>query len=216
MKPEYITHKREPFFEIARDLINKEHNVLDVGSGNGSFAKYCNMLNMHLFEGNKESAQAIFKNVVYGRLPKLPFKDNFFDVIHMSHVIEHLEPDEVYQTLIEFDRCLKNNGIIIISAPLIWSGFYDDLSHVKPYPPAIFIKYLCVGDHQNLSRNKISNKFKVERQEFRYLKSKRSISRPKSNSFFNRLFFKILNALYNKTLTFYEKTGYTIVLRKNR
>lgn len=218
MKQDYISHKREPFFQIAKDLIGEKDTILDIGSGNGSFAEFCNLDSMFLFEGNEDSVFKLkekYKNTFYGRLPKLPFENGKFDIIHMSHVIEHLQPEEVYNTLKEFNRCLKPNGAIIISAPLMWYGFYDDLSHIKPYPPAIFEKYLCGGMCQNLSRIKISNNFRVERLQYRYLKTSKNLIRPKHNSFISRIFCKIINVLMNRAMSFYEKTGYTIVLRKN-
>ena len=51
---------------------------------------------------------------------KLPFKNNEFDLIWCSEVIEHLiNPTE---TISEFHRILKNNGEMIITTPN--SGFW--------------------------------------------------------------------------------------------
>jgi len=135
MQNKFVTHRREPFFEIAKELISSNSTVLDVGSGNGSFANFCGHSNIYMYESNPKSVKFLkgkFPNVFQGSLPKLPFSDNSFDLIHMSHVIEHLQPNEVYETLKEFDRCCKAGGAIVISAPLMWEGFYDDLSHITP------------------------------------------------------------------------------------
>jgi len=50
---------------------------------------------------------------------KLPFKDNFFDVITFSEVIEHLEPKKLEFVFNEIKRVLKNNGLFLISTPNI-------------------------------------------------------------------------------------------------
>ena len=39
----YLTHSREPFFEIARSIIPANGLVLDVGGGDGSFSRGANV-----------------------------------------------------------------------------------------------------------------------------------------------------------------------------
>jgi SAM-dependent methyltransferase len=47
--------------------------------------------------------------------PKLPFKDNFFDIVFAFEVLEHLEfPEKVIE---EIKRVIKPDGIILISLP---------------------------------------------------------------------------------------------------
>jgi len=167
----YITHKREIFFEIAKKYISKDSRVLDIGAGNASFSRICEREDFYLYEGNPSTYNSLkskYKNVVLGHLPKLSFEDNFFDVIHCSHVVEHLETEVFYQTLVEMDRCLKNNGKLIISAPLFWKGFYDDLSHIRPYPPAIFKNYLCAQENDQRTRPIISTDYEMVEEVFRY------------------------------------------------
>jgi ubiquinone/menaquinone biosynthesis C-methylase UbiE len=213
----YVTHQREPFFEIANELIVKESVVLDVGPGDGSFAKYCFRNDFFMYEGNPESAEKLkhyYPNTTHGQLPKLPYEDAMFDVIHMSHVIEHLQPQEVYDTLKEFDRCCKFGGAIVISAPLLWSGFYDDLSHVKPYPPESYVKYLSnLG--LNPTRQSISNAFKVQRLQYRYQIEPSKFRFRRKPDFFQKVMYKI-GTYIKQTESFYTETGYSLVLRKTR
>ena len=218
MNEKYVTFAREPFFEIAKKLINEGDNVLDIGAGNGAFAEFCEYDTMYLFEGNSTSAEKLsskYQNVENGCLPFLPYKNEFFNVIHMSHVIEHLQPQDVYDTLKEFDRCCKFGGAIVISAPLMWDGFYDDLSHIKPYNPSIFIRYLCSNEGQNYTREAISSNYIVESLQYRYLEKQMLYGFRKSNKILNKAFFKIYEFLRSRGLKQYRKTGYTIVLRKS-
>ena len=66
-----------------------------------------------------------FKKSKCGAIPEngeLPYNDETFDIIHCSHVIEHLvNPDQV---LIEAKRILKPGGLLIIATPNIasWIG----------------------------------------------------------------------------------------------
>ncbi|MDT0676806.1 class I SAM-dependent methyltransferase [Autumnicola musiva] len=217
MNEKFVTHNREPFFEIAKNLINSKDKVLDIGAGNGNFADFCNHKDIYLFEGNPSSVKYLnskYKNVFLGELPELPFKDDFFDVIHMSHVIEHLQPQEVYETLKEFNRCCKSGGTIIISAPLMWEGFYDDLSHVKPYNPFIFQKYLCSAVGDNLTREQIATNYIVEKLQYRFLEKKYFYTLKNSKSSILRGTFKTYEFFRKKGFKRLQKTGYTIVLRK--
>jgi ubiquinone/menaquinone biosynthesis C-methylase UbiE len=216
----YATHSREPFFQIAKNLLDgsTREKVLDIGAGDGTFAEFCERKDFFLFEGNPETVKSLskrFPNVVEGKLPQLPYEDEFFDVIHMSHVIEHLQPEDVYKTLKEMDRCCKHGGAIVISAPLLWSGFYNDLSHIKPYPPESFVKYLSkVG--ATATRLLISDKYEVEKTQYRYLpKRSREFEERINHGLKDKILYKLRYNL-NKTVRSYELTGYTIVLRKGK
>lgn len=217
-KENYYTHKREPFFEIANSYISKDSRVLDIGAGVGAFPEYCERDDFYLLDGNQATVDILkkkYNNVICGLLPKLPFESEFFNVIHCSHVVEHLEPQVLYETLIELDRCLKVGGCLVISAPLMWSGFYNDLSHVRPYNPKMYRNYLCGTQKDSRTRNLISTSYKQEQLVYRYLTSDDSFN------FYNRkssrlvfLVVKVINKMKNKGFTFLEKTGYTIVLKK--
>jgi ubiquinone/menaquinone biosynthesis C-methylase UbiE len=56
----------------------------------------------------------------------LPFVNNYFDVITMLAVFEHIEHDELQFVLKEVYRVLRKNGIFIITTPAPWS---DKLLH---------------------------------------------------------------------------------------
>lgn len=58
-----------------------------------------------------------------------------FDILIMAHVIEHLQPAELKTFLDRYLDALKPGGVLIVSTPLIWEGFYQDFDHIKPYYP---------------------------------------------------------------------------------
>lgn len=52
---------------------------------------------------------------------KLPFKKNYFDVVTMLAVFEHLDNSKLVKILTEIKDVLKPNGVFIITTPSPWS-----------------------------------------------------------------------------------------------
>lgn len=75
-------------------------------------------------------------------------KVNKFDIIIMSHIIEHFSPNDLFKFMEEHLRYLKKGGLLIIFTPLHSSHFYDDFDHVRPYPPAAIINVFCQNNLQ--------------------------------------------------------------------
>lgn len=58
-----------------------------------------------------------------------------FDIVLMSHVIEHFAPDDLLKFMDGYLDLLRPGGHLIIATPLMSHYFYDDFDHVKPYQP---------------------------------------------------------------------------------
>ena len=52
---------------------------------------------------------------------KFPFEDNFFDVVTMLAVFEHISPNKLVGVLKEIKRVLKPNGRFILTTPAAWT-----------------------------------------------------------------------------------------------
>ena len=146
-------------------MINKcahpESRILDVGCGYGRnldlllTAGYANTIGVEI---NAE----IVKNNKERDIPCLTV-DEFnqfggeYDIILMSHVIEHFAPTELKMFMDEYLDHLVPGGYLVIATPLLSDGFYDDFDHVKPYQPMGI--QLVFGENkaqvQYYSRNKL-------------------------------------------------------------
>jgi ubiquinone/menaquinone biosynthesis C-methylase UbiE len=144
-----IPHK---FRFLPSNFKNQEFNLFDVGAGSHSATKTQNIFPKCNYYGiditkeyeNDENDFKAMKGFYQMDLTKLQFDeipDSFFDVIIMSHIIEHLyNGDLVIEGLV---KKLKKGGKIYIEYPGEKStklpsmkrtlNFYDDPTHVRIY-----------------------------------------------------------------------------------
>ena len=84
-----------------------------------------------------------------------------------SRGLRHLHPPRVCAFLKKAGRVLVPKGILVISSPVLWSGFYDNLTHIKPYPPRAITRYL-VETAPDTTYPVINSKFKLMVLHWRY------------------------------------------------
>jgi len=197
---------------IALSYMSECSKILDVGCGTGRFISNF-PLRIKGVDGNKKSVEGCIKkgyDVVRADIAKLPFKDNSFDGVHCSHVIEHLEPKKAYKLLSELVRVLKKEGILVIRSPMLHSGFYDDFTHIKPYHPKALLHYLKTWENpKQRTLDPIKGRFEVLRLKYR--KAPLFIGIINTPLFF---IFPLFNFLYRFGISSLKKTGYMLILKK--
>ena len=163
---------RKVWDRIAYEYLKNCKTILDAGCGEGRFI-FQNPNKIIGLDWNQESIKKCRDkgfNVIRADIKNLPFSDKSISGIHCSHVIEHFLPKDVYKILSEFNRVIKPGGILIIRTPLLWKGFYSDLSHIKPYNPKAITRYLTSYSalSNERTRRSISFDFKVVCIKWRY------------------------------------------------
>lgn len=95
---------------------------MDFGCGSGinleGVKKLHSDWNLYGLDNNKFACQRAREkgfNVFYGDILDIDLPKSFFDIINMSHILEHLSDPK--KTLIKVNRLLKMNGNLIISVP---------------------------------------------------------------------------------------------------
>ena len=121
--------------EIKKNASYAKGTLLDVGSGSSPFEKYFSEYTEKYLKHEHPSCQK--NNIEYdylSELPKINAKDKSFDTIVSFSVLEHVS--EPFETLNEFKRVLKDNGVFIISVPQYWH------LHDEPHDYFRFTKYV--------------------------------------------------------------------------
>jgi 2-polyprenyl-3-methyl-5-hydroxy-6-metoxy-1,4-benzoquinol methylase len=99
-------------------------NILDVGCGAGDFLvkfkqKGMNCYGVEIDSTAAETAKARGLNITIGQLENGKFSDDYFDIIVVHHVLEHLrDPQAVIQKI---KRLLKPSGLLVVAVPNIES-----------------------------------------------------------------------------------------------
>ena len=138
--------------------------VLDIGCGYGKKLKALQKsgydalgvdVNPKLIEANKA------KGMKCATLEEFAQDSEQFDIILMSHIIEHFNPLDLKDFMDSYLERLKIGGYLIIATPLLSSFFYDDFDHIKPYSPTGIM--MVFGENQGdqvqyYSKNKLKLK----------------------------------------------------------
>ncbi len=116
--------------------------ILDIGCGTGETIAFLQReYSKAKVFGVDSSDKAVrysrsrkLRNISKADANKLPFKNNYFDVVLFLDVLEHIKDD--LKAVREAKRVLKNNGIIIVTSPalsFIWSKHDVNQGHFRRY-----------------------------------------------------------------------------------
>lgn len=120
----FLAKKRAQITDKLIPLQLRAGKILDIGCGTVPY--FLMNTTFHEKHGIDKNVQ-LSDNIIqlqrfdFETCDKIPFDDNFFDVITMLAVIEHIEPNKVSAILEEIRRILKPNGRLILTTPAPWS-----------------------------------------------------------------------------------------------
>lgn len=196
--------------DISKNLI-KDKVILDLGCWSGQYTKLAVKFAKKTFgmDPSKQSIVFARKKITsaqfkVGSVLKIPFKENFFDFIIFSEVVEHIPSGTEKKAISEIKRVLKPNGYLLISTPS------NHLLSVLLDPAFFLIK------HRHYSRETLlsflKNDFQIEKVF--YTRGIFSLIISNIELLFKYLFNKkptIPNWLYKKLKDEYYKGGFASI-----
>lgn len=134
-KAHYRNFERKKLAEIFRTRFRGK-SVLDIGCGQGGNFPILEKANCQI-TGVDANAEQVLALRAQGKdvyiCDALP--DRTYDVLLMSHVIEHITPEKLVPFMNHYLKRLRTGGKLVILTPLPGERFWHDATHIRPYLP---------------------------------------------------------------------------------
>lgn len=135
----YHVSEERTIVKFVKSLnLRSNYKILDVGCGYGRILKLLKENNIYA-TGIDINKNIVEHNINSGlncmNLNDFNNSDDLYDLIIMSHIIEHFQPSDLLEFMESYLDRLKLGGSLIIATPLESPIFYCDFDHVKPYYP---------------------------------------------------------------------------------
>lgn len=126
----------ERFLEHLFATRFKGQHLLDIGCGQGKYLRMLQPFSASTVgtDTNPAQIEALKKEGFDVYLPgELP--DRKYDILMMSHIVEHMTPADLIAFLDFYLPMLKDDGRLIILTPMPGIRFWHDYTHIRPYTP---------------------------------------------------------------------------------
>jgi SAM-dependent methyltransferase len=114
----------------------RQGRILDIGCG--SYPYFLSHTSFaEKFSVDQQEPCQVFENIRWvvldlNKSPQLPFQENYFDVITLLAVVEHLNPKMLVELFIEAHRVLRPGGLLVLTTPsAISSGLLNLMALVN-------------------------------------------------------------------------------------
>ncbi|MEN8242073.1 MAG: class I SAM-dependent methyltransferase [Chloroflexota bacterium] len=121
----YLAHLRSRMAEHLIPENLKQGRILDIGCGSYpyflSHSSFKEKFAIDQLPPTTKVTDIHWHTLDLNTAPKIPFEDNFFNVISLLAVAEHLNPSSLVCLFTETHRVLKPGGKVIITTPASWT-----------------------------------------------------------------------------------------------
>lgn len=121
--------------EYLQPYVGSDKAVLDLGAGYGDFINLIKAKKKYALDLNPASQEYLKKGIIFINRPSTALgevKTNSLDVVFASNLFEHLDPEQLDNTMKGIKRCLKVGGKLILIQPnfrYAYKNYFDDYTH---------------------------------------------------------------------------------------
>jgi ubiquinone/menaquinone biosynthesis C-methylase UbiE len=138
----FVGVRRMVHMLLQKSGVTKIEKCLDIGCGTGALLDELKPKTKELYGADISPEALSFcserghpaDKLIQCSAEKLPFPDNYFDVVTAIGLIEHVREEEKF--IMELNRIMKPNGVLIMltsSFPFLWSEHDDANEHLRRY-----------------------------------------------------------------------------------
>ncbi|OGL42702.1 MAG: hypothetical protein A2W05_06710 [Candidatus Schekmanbacteria bacterium RBG_16_38_10] len=199
--------------KVFRNL-DRNSKILDIGCGLGQKIDLLKKEGFLNITGVEKNPSIVKKDIERGLdvYTVEQFNEKYssekYDLIFMSHIIEHFHYNDLIIFMEKYLMHLKNGGYLLIMTPVFQEEFYNDFDHVKPYSPQGILQ---VFGEKNSNFQYFSD-ISLELVDLRYirrafqLKYWRSLSLQTSFYRLPRMANQLLHLIYRLSFRIFGKT----------
>jgi SAM-dependent methyltransferase len=128
----------QKLFTAFRNAVNSPPRVLDFGCGKGKFLNLFSSLDFEITGTDINLTyveEAKFNGFDAVSIDQLFESNKQYDFIFLSHIVEHINPEELVDLIPKLLNLLTVNGRLVLITPVYGERFYHDFTHVRPYFP---------------------------------------------------------------------------------